>query len=430
MAGPRPLVPPPAFVPGQYGLLSVVQPRYEEPDVHWRNGVTYQGTCGDGDTTFDDFCVTGEGAPAKSANINVTTRGATPFVAMVKIDCSTVGYTEDEHRQRALDALSRVEGYQVEQTFWTGVVAGDSGGYVAYPHLAANAAVFDSPGSLLAVQMQTAVTQVTGAVLDITEALGRLEDALGDCVIGQAVVHMTPAIAAQAFSRGLLKASGNRMQTLKGNLVAIGDGYTGSSPTGVVPTGAHWMYGTGQIFAYRGNSRIIAPAFSEIIDRDDNSVPMIAERTYVLGWDCCHVGTLVSLGGEIAGRSLGDIRGPDAYQYSLRRADPGDGPARHQPHLLRRAGHRYRVVRDRYGRLRAGSGRAAVRHGRPQDFAPGQRATLPQQEASGRLHERSAHGRFLPLEPRPCRGHHWRPADHGDRVTDRHRHGVRGRTDR
>ena len=231
MAGPRPLVAPPVSVPRDYGLLSVVQPRFEESDAHWRNGVTFEQTCGSGGTTFDDYCVTGVGAPAKAANITNNVFGALPFTAMVRIDCSAPGYTQEEHMQRGLAALMRAEEWQVERTFWTGIVASGSGGYTVYPHLAANAAVTEA-GASVTTTLQLAATQVTGAVLDVVEALGRLEDALDQCVQGKGIVHMTTTVFEIAAGNHLIELRGGKAYTTRGNAVVVGAGYTGSAPDG------------------------------------------------------------------------------------------------------------------------------------------------------------------------------------------------------
>ena len=59
MAGPRTLVDPPTFSDRNYGLLSVVQARYDVADQHWRNGVTWDDLCGVGLTTYSPYCVSG-----------------------------------------------------------------------------------------------------------------------------------------------------------------------------------------------------------------------------------------------------------------------------------------------------------------------------------------------------------------------------------
>jgi hypothetical protein len=87
------------------------------------------------------------------------------------------------------------------------------------------------------------------------------------------------------------------MTTKNGNKVAIGGGYPGSGPDGA-PRAANttWLYATGNVFGYRSNVRVRAPQGAESIDRSNNTIKMIAERTYVLGWDCCHFAVQAFLG--------------------------------------------------------------------------------------------------------------------------------------
>lgn len=301
---PRPLVSPPNVVPREYGLLSVVQMRPQPVDSegrsvsHWRNGVTWESVCGTGDTTFDDECTTASGI-SKSVNIERQPRGTNAVTVYVEIECSAPGYNPGEQSIVARAELERVEEMRLESAFWTGSVHGGSETY--YPHLAANAEVYDSPGSLTAVLLQSAATQVTGAALDIAEGLGRLEHAAASgCVKGQLVIHMTAVVAELAASRGLLQARNGRLWTMAGNAVVVGAGYTGSSPSGTSTAGVHWMYATGQIFAYRSDLEELG-AFREQFNREDNTVTTIVERTYVLGFDCCHVAIPISLGGNAGG---------------------------------------------------------------------------------------------------------------------------------
>lgn len=304
MPGPRSLVSPPVSAPREYGLLSVVQPRFEETDRHWRNGVTFEQTCGGGGTTFDDYCVTGVGSPAKVSNVTNDVFGARPVTALVELDCGPVGYDRDEQIAKVSAALIRVEEWQLERAFWTGTVAGGSGGYVLYPHLAANAEVLD-PDASVTIVMQQAVTTVTGATLDAVEALARLEFALDDCVQGKGVVHVTTAVFNILAANHVIEFRNGRAYTPRGNLLAVGAGYTGSGPDGTSTAGVHWMYATANIFAYRSSVELAGgipgATYTEMFDRDTNTAKIIAERTYVLGYGCCLVGAPVSLGGVVSG---------------------------------------------------------------------------------------------------------------------------------
>ena len=302
MPGPRNVVNPPTFVDRSYGLLSVVQARYGDPDSHWRNGVTYQNLCGIAGDTNDDFCATGN-APSKVKNMTTPIRGALPFTVFAEVDCPPVGYTPDEQQARARDALTRTEGFQVEQAFWTGSVSPTGGavqsGLTVLPHLAHNAQILDSQ-SVQTIILQTAATLVTGnTVVDIVEGVGQLESALGFCYAGQGVLHVPLELIEQGFRAGIFETRGSQMFTKAGNLVAAGAGYPGTGPDGTILQGALWVYITGQVFAYRSAPE--AFDFRTTVDRSKNTVKTIVERTYVLGWDCCHFAVPVSVGGIVTG---------------------------------------------------------------------------------------------------------------------------------
>lgn len=295
MAGPRLIVNAPTFTPSPYGLLSVAQVATESTP-HWQNGVTWQSRClvPMGRLTYDEcIAVTGSGGPppepsAKTDMVDLTLRGATPFTAYAKFDCALVGM--EDALKIATDALAQSESYQVERAFWTGLVDGRS---IAFPHLAANAEVLDAQS----IELQSpASIVVTGAAVDVATGLGLLESALADCYNGVGVIHVPVKLLPTLQAYDLVIVKGGKLTTLNGNLVAVGAGYPGTSPSGATPaTGEAWMYATGAVFAYRGGVQIPPDKVSSI-NRATNTREMIAERTYVVGWDCCHHAVLVDLG--------------------------------------------------------------------------------------------------------------------------------------
>lgn len=296
MAGPRQVVDPPAFTSAPHGLLSVVELR-APTDSHWQNGITFSARCLPtmGATTYDEcITITGTGGPpppppAKADNIDYpVNRGATPFTPFVEFDCSPVGVEADAQRI-AEASLAQAESYQVERSFWTGLADNQA---VVFPHLAEDTAAQDQQGIIL----QTSATVVTGAPVDVADGLGLLEDALGDCYNGVGVIHIPDRAIPTFDAWGLLRVEDGRLRTLNGNLVAAGAGYTGSSPAGAAPaTGTSWIYATGAVFGYRGSVRLLGE-LSESFDKAENTVRRIAERTYVLAWDCCHLAVLIQLG--------------------------------------------------------------------------------------------------------------------------------------
>lgn len=309
MAGLRQVVDPPSFSPIPFGLLTTV----EFPNIdgaHWQNGITYQPLCsssvtGVGASTYDPSCiaVTGAGSPgppsppALASNFSQAPRGATSFVVYAEFDCATVG--NEQAQQAAERALAMAEPWQVEHAFWTGLAGGQAGAQtVVFPHLAANAQVLDANGILLQTQAinVTGVGSigVTGDTTNITTALGLLEGALANCYDGVGVIHV-PQLAVPSIG-GLIN-SGPQMKTKNGNLVAIGAGYPGTGPDGSVRAGnTVWLYATGNVFGFRSAIRVRAPQGASSINRSTNTISMIAERTYVLGWDCCHFAVQAALG--------------------------------------------------------------------------------------------------------------------------------------
>jgi hypothetical protein len=289
VAGARQIVLPPTFTTLPYGLWDAAQkPATDNP--HWQQGVTWIERCPDGGTTYDEcLSVTGTGAPpepaAKADNVDQVFRGATPFTIFTEFDCSPVGLRDAE--TVASDALARIEQYQVEAAFWTGTAGGQT---VAFPHLAANAEVLDTQGIIL---QPTATTCVTGA--DVAHALGELEDCLADCYAGQGIIHI-PRIALPTFAASNLAVERDgALYTPGGNRIVVGGGYTGTAPDGSTPAaGTSWIYATGAVFGYRSEVQVSSPRDS--IDRAANTMRMIAERTYVLGFSCCLLAAHIVLG--------------------------------------------------------------------------------------------------------------------------------------
>jgi hypothetical protein len=289
VAGARQIVDPPAFTLLPYGLWDAVEQR-TPGNPHWQQGVTWIERCPDGGTTYDEcLTVTGTGAPpepgAKADNVDQADRGATPFTIFTEFDCAPVGLRDAE--TVASDALARIEQYQVEAAFWTGTVGGQT---VAFPHLAANAEVLDSQQIVL---QPAATVCVTG--VDAAHALGALEDCLADCYAGQGVIHIPRIALPTLASFSLIEARDGALWTTAGNRVVVGGGYTGTGPDGTSPAaGSTWMYATGALFGYRGDVRMHSPRDS--IDRSANTMRMIAERTYVLGFECCLLAAHFELG--------------------------------------------------------------------------------------------------------------------------------------
>lgn len=274
------------FTAPQFDLLSTAT-QLDLPDGKWRMGLSWEPLCPEADGTYDpctavvDNAGVAEPAPnpdEKSETTEWQIRGAVPFTAYSRIDCSPVGQWEDLSA-RNQQSLIRAETRFVETAFWSGVAGGQT---VVFPHLAADSEVVDGVDLL-----QPAATTVTTTAQEIVIALGMLEDAMRDCYPGVATIHMPIRLAAIAADHNIITSRSGRMfTTTLGSKVVIGD-YPGTAPDGSEPpAGTTWMYATGEVFYLREREpHSFRPVDS--FDRDVNTVQMLAERTYLIGWDCC-----------------------------------------------------------------------------------------------------------------------------------------------
>jgi hypothetical protein len=301
MAGPRLPVSGPTFTPSPYGLWDAIQ-KPPATDNHWQNGITWEDRCSAASTLYDEcIAVTGTGGSptgqaAMSSTFSRTYRGATSFAVYAEFDASPVGL-QGRPETVAEEALSRVEQYQVERAFWTGVAGSTVGGVpqtTVFPHLAAVTQMNDPANPNIV--LQTAATQIVTGGDDAAVQLGNLEAQLADCYHGQGYIHMPPEALPTFSQRGLIEKDGDLLRTMKGNIIVVGDGYTGSSPAGVAASnGTSWIYATGAVFGYRASVPVVSNA-RDGFDRIENTYRMIAERVYVIGFECCHLATLVTLG--------------------------------------------------------------------------------------------------------------------------------------
>lgn len=299
MANGRVNVSPPVKAMLGYGLDSVAEIRpASSADGRWRAGVTWDNVCPDATSTYD-LCVqnnalgTVTGSPEpKAATADRAFWGATPFTIFTEIDCSAPGFM-DQANDNVRKAMDQASAYEVERVFWSGTVAGVPD--LAFPHLIDNVGLVESGTPSVTLQLVSAPV-VTGGPFDAVEALGVLEEALGTCVKGVATIHM-PAILLPSFiANHLVETRDGVLYTRRGNKIAVSSAYTGESPAGVLTRATAWMYGTGPVFMYKSVGKFVG-TLAQSLDRDDNTVKRIYERTYLIGYDCCLFGVPVTTEG-------------------------------------------------------------------------------------------------------------------------------------
>lgn len=306
MANGRQLAQPPVFTPLPFGLLSAAVDATATAPDHWRAGITWQSHCPGADGTYDpcgaltrndtdpDAPAAAPDPPDKIQTSEFLLRGATPFTVYTKFHCSPVGFW-DRAVSTATEALTRVEGFETERIFDSGVAPRTGGSTeTVYPHLRADDDLVDDDAML-----QSAAEVITTVPVDATEGFGRLEAALAECYSGVGVLHVPAILSGEIQARALVQARGSQLTTLMGNRVALGSGYSGAAPDGTESAGVAWVYATGAVFYYRGDIQVMDP--SDSFDRTINTVEAMAERTYLFGWDCCHLAIPIYVGGIPAG---------------------------------------------------------------------------------------------------------------------------------
>lgn len=274
------------FAPSRYGLLTVAN-ELDIADSHWQLGVEFQPlACAPASVTRDS-CSTA--VLGKVPNITgAPAFGAEPFTPYAWVLCGPVGIPRAEYERRATLALERGEGRAVENVFWSGLVNGEP----VYPHLASNVEV-ESDGAVI----QTAATPVVTGAVDPVEALGLLEGELAECYGGEGVIHVPARAVAHLAAWSQLVTDGDTLRTFYGNKVAVyaSNGRQGPDGTEPVDPNHAWFYATGAVSYLR--SGIMMTPYEESLNRATNTLAQIAERTYLIKWDCCHLAAQVELVG-------------------------------------------------------------------------------------------------------------------------------------
>jgi hypothetical protein len=275
--GPRCATPP------KYGLLSVADP-INSIDLHWTaSGIEWEDfLCTPGVTGFIDNCPPASGF-TKPAERNNLFCQADPFIVVGSYDCSTGGRPINEAFEVARQRLLSWEQRTVEEILWTG----QSANGVVNPSFAF--------GNDVCGIFPEDLAGGAGSV-DAVSAIAQLENALGDRLACEGVIHVPYGFAAYLLDHRLLERVGDEYFTPTGYRVVLGQGYTGSGPGNVPATpGTTWLYGTGPLLLARSNVIMVPENINESVNRINNDVTVRAERFYAVGFSCALVAINVNL---------------------------------------------------------------------------------------------------------------------------------------
>jgi hypothetical protein len=237
------LVEAPPVVALPYGIFSVAEPRLATEE-HWRLGVQWQSqACGLTRTTYGP-CNVPESGPLGEDNYCFVGQFE-PFSVYTFNNDPVVGHTLEEHRANAVQRLIATEQTTVEQYVWAQL-------------------------GIDAVSTLSLTSFGPGVVL------GYLEQKLAENYGGQGVIHMSRLTATYLWE--YLQVQGGKLVTKLGTPVVAGAGYDPITS----PLDKFKMYASGPVVLYRGD----VDTRENAVNKSINEVSIVAQRDYVLGWDC------------------------------------------------------------------------------------------------------------------------------------------------
>lgn len=265
---------PTSVFPLRYGLFQAADGPLDLPGHARNGGLSYvTATCGEG-FGYDIACLPDQADKSAAWTENGTTTVlGTPFIVFATLQCGTAGFTADELRDMTMDRLRSVEQAVVEEVFSTSTFG-------------------QGPGLVTA----DGITTVTGAGDSVVAVLSELERARycgftgNTAQYGQpGVLHVAIPVLNELKSQHVIEFTGNKWRTPMGTVVSAGC-YANNDPAGAAPAdGVFWMYLTGQTVIWRSSDQFVRdniPPPEGTLDRTTNQYMMIAEREYVVTYEC------------------------------------------------------------------------------------------------------------------------------------------------
>lgn len=266
---------PTASFPLRYGIFQAANGPLDMSDPHMRNGgIKYvTAVCGEG-FGYDIACIGDQADKSSAWSENGTTvvTGA-PFIVFATLQCGTAGYTFEEEKALVMERLRSVEQSVVEEVFST----------------SANG---QSPGLITG----DGITTVTGAGDTVVQVLSELERARYCGFTGntaqygpQAILHVAIPVLNALKQEHLAEWDGTRWRTPMGTVISAGC-YANNDPAGAAPAdGVFWMYLTGQTTIWRSSDQFVMDQIAPVdgsLDRTTNQYMMLAEREYIVTYEC------------------------------------------------------------------------------------------------------------------------------------------------
>lgn len=257
--------------PLRYGLLQAALGPFDLP-IHARNGGLQfvSSICGEG-VGYEIECIDDQNSKADAFGLGTATILGAPFMVFATLVCPAVGYTPQELEGLVVEKLKSVEQAVVEEIFSTSTF-GQAPGLVAGDGIVTLAGAGDTSTQVLS-ELERAMYCGTG---DVDVAYGP-----------RAVIHIPIPLLNDLKERRIIEFDGTRWRTPMGTTVSAGC-YANNDPDGAAPAdGVFWMYITGQTAIWRTpDSAIQTIPIEGALNRTTNQVLMLAEREYVVAYEC------------------------------------------------------------------------------------------------------------------------------------------------
>lgn len=268
----------PDVTPLPHGLFSIATILSPE-DPHWQTGIEYEPlACGPASVYACPTCVQNNNntAPAKTYEEGVPLTNGFPFTVYGSFKCSPVG-NWDRGFERAADSLRAGEERAVESAIATGDFHG---------------------GVSLTGADAIDITPTPGTPVNLVQGIALLEQYVGANGSGQGAILGSRRDLILANANGVqVWKDGEMLRTLLGTPVAGLAGFDGRTGPNDDAAGAGqaWLFGLGSTPVIRRSEIFMTPEDRRAaLNTGTNDFEVLAERTYVVTWDCFTAAVLVT----------------------------------------------------------------------------------------------------------------------------------------
>jgi hypothetical protein len=263
---------PPVYLPAnptpgdrRYGLFDVAPPQDLPNAKAGLGGLQYVTSRCDLPNGYQVQCA----SASIGADSGPSTITSLPFVVQAVQNCGTIGWTPEQWQAFIVDKLETGEQAVVERVF-------SAGTFAQAPSLG-NSAATD-----------------LGTAANIDEGIGKLESWLYAQYGPTGVLHIPMLGGSYVYSDYHVLKNTQAWETQSRTKVSFGN-YANVGPTGTAASaGTAYFYITGQVATFRAADIFVSP-YGASIDKVTNQIQMMAEREWVVSYECYAAAILVTL---------------------------------------------------------------------------------------------------------------------------------------